>query len=253
MARTRPEAAEARAVQEVLGAAERTGAPVYFVHQTIPAAVDEVIAGPAARGAGVLRVLPALPHPGRELLRRGAPGAVRLLPADPRAAPRVDELGGRLAMGYVHTVGSDHCCYDTGQKELRAHDVRAMPNGLPGVETRLSVVWDAYVASGRISPQRFVAVMAANPARLNGLYPRKGTIAPGRGRRPRAVRPGRDPRRPLGASCTWRPTTRPTRAGRSPAGRAPCWPAAGSWSATASSPTPARWDGSCPPDPIDLT
>ena len=50
MARTRPEAAEARAVQEVLGAAERTGAPVYFVHQTIPAAVDEVI---AARQCGV--------------------------------------------------------------------------------------------------------------------------------------------------------------------------------------------------------
>ena len=91
----------------------------------------------------------------------------------------MDELGDRLAMGYVHTVGSDHCCYDTGQKELRAHDVRAMPNGLPGVETRLPVVWDAYVASGRISPERFVAVMAANPARLNGLYPRKGAIAPG--------------------------------------------------------------------------
>ena len=110
------------------------------------------------------------------------PGSTRsATSAARRSADRaaVDELGDRLAMGYVHTVGSDHCCYDTGQKELRAHDVRAMPNGLPGVETRLSVVWDAYVASGRISPERFVAVMAANPARLNGLYPRKGAIAPG--------------------------------------------------------------------------
>ena len=98
-------------------------------------------------------------------------------PIRDRAA--VDELGGRLAMGYVHTVGSDHCCYDTGQKELRAHDVRAMPNGLPGVETRLSVVWDAYVASGRISAGAVRRRDGGDPARLNGLYPRKGAIAPG--------------------------------------------------------------------------
>jgi dihydropyrimidinase len=178
MGRTRPEAAEARAVQEVLGAAERTGAPVYFVHQTIPGAVDEVI---AARQRGVRAFSESCPHylvlddscyTGEHPERY-----VCCPPIRDRAA--VDALGSRLAMGYVHTVGSDHCCYDTGQKELRAHDVRAMPNGLPGVETRLSVVWDAYVASGRISPQRFVAVMAANPARLNGLYPRKGAIAPG--------------------------------------------------------------------------
>ena len=148
------------------------------MHQTIPAAVDEVI---AARQRGVRAFSESCPHyltlddscyAGEHPERY-----VCCPPIRDRAA--VDELGRRLAMGYVHTVGSDHCCYDTGQKELRAHDVRAMPNGLPGVETRLPVVWDAYVASGRISPQRFVAVMAANPARLNGLYPRKGTIAPG--------------------------------------------------------------------------
>jgi dihydropyrimidinase len=178
MARTRPEAAEARAVLEVLGAAERTGAPVYFVHQTIPAAVDEVI---AARQRGVPAFSESCPHyltlddscyAGEHPERY-----VCCPPIRSRAA--VDVLGDRLAMGYVHTVGSDHCCYDTAQKELRAHDVRAMPNGVPGVETRLPVVWDAYVASGRISPERFVAVMAANPARLNGLHPRKGAIAPG--------------------------------------------------------------------------
>jgi dihydropyrimidinase len=54
-----------------------------------------------------------------------------------------------------------------------------MPNGMPGVETRLPVVFDRFVASGRISAERFVALTAAMPARLNGLYPRKGTIAPG--------------------------------------------------------------------------
>ncbi|HET8784993.1 MAG TPA: amidohydrolase family protein, partial [Candidatus Limnocylindrales bacterium] len=58
-------------------------------------------------------------------------------------------------------------------------DVREMPNGLPGVETRLPIVFDRFVARGAASPERFVAMVSANPARLNGLYPRKGTIAVG--------------------------------------------------------------------------
>jgi dihydropyrimidinase len=91
----------------------------------------------------------------------------------------VEALAQRLERGFLGTVGSDHCCYDSKQKALRSSDVRVMPNGLPGVETRVPVMWDAFVASGRISPQRFVTLMSTNPARLNGIYPRKGTIAPG--------------------------------------------------------------------------
>jgi dihydropyrimidinase len=65
------------------------------------------------------------------------------------------------------------------QKHECAHDVRLMPNGLPGVETRLPVIWSSLVDGGDLSPEGFVALVSANPARLNGLYPRKGTIAPG--------------------------------------------------------------------------
>jgi dihydropyrimidinase len=79
----------------------------------------------------------------------------------------------------VATVGSDHCCYDSSQKTKVDQDVRLMPNGLPGVETRLPVLQDAFVASGRMSWERFVEVSAANPARLNGIYGRKGTLLPG--------------------------------------------------------------------------
>jgi dihydropyrimidinase len=82
-------------------------------------------------------------------------------------------------MGQIDTVGSDHCCYDIAQKTVHAHDVRIMPNGLPGVETRLPVLFSEFVATGLITPERFVAVTSANPARLNGLYPRKGVIAAG--------------------------------------------------------------------------
>jgi dihydropyrimidinase len=178
MARTRPEAAEVRAVAHVLAAAERMGSPVYFVHQSTPAAVDQVV---AARQRGVFAFSESCPHYlALDDTRYAGERPERFVCCPPlRERATVDQLGQRLALGFVHTIGSDHCCYDSAQKSLRAHDVRAMPNGLPGVETRLPVIWDEFVNSGRISHQKFVEVVSANPARLNGLYPRKGTIAPG--------------------------------------------------------------------------
>jgi dihydropyrimidinase len=175
---TRPVAAEERAVADVLGAAEQAGAPVYFVHQSTPGAVDLVV---AARQRGVRAFSESCPHYLTLAADRYAdPAAERWVCCPPlRDRSTVDELGRRLEMGFVDTVGSDHCCYDSVQKAEHADDVRQMPNGMPGVETRLPVVFDRFVASGRISAERFVALTAAMPARLNGLYPRKGTIAPG--------------------------------------------------------------------------
>jgi len=175
---TRPAAAEERAVTDVLGAAEQTGAPVYFVHQSTPGAVDLVV---AARQRGVRAFSESCPHYLTLAADRYAgPAAERWVCCPPlRDRSTVDELDRRLEMGFVDTVGSDHCCYDSVQKAEHADDVREMPNGMPGVETRLPVVFDRFVASGRISAERFVALTAAMPARLNGLYPRKGTISPG--------------------------------------------------------------------------
>jgi dihydropyrimidinase len=165
-------------VADVLGAAERAGAPVYFVHQSSPGAVDLVI---DARRRGVRAYSESCPHYlTLDDSRYEGDHPERYVCCPPlRDRSTVDALGSRLASGFIDTVGSDHCCYDTGQKLLRRSDVRAMPNGLPGVETRLAVVWDSFVRPGLISPQRFVALTAADPARLNGLFPRKGTIAPG--------------------------------------------------------------------------
>ncbi len=177
-AATRPVTAEERAVAEVLAAAERVGAGVYFVHQSTPGAVGLVT---AARERGVHAFSESCPHYltlDDDYYRSAYPERwVCCPPLRERAT--VDQLGRQLEMGFIHTVGSDNCCYDSAQKSEHSGDVREMPNGLPGVETRLAVVFDRFVTSGRISPERFVAVMATNPARLNGLYPRKGTIAPG--------------------------------------------------------------------------
>ena len=178
MPATRPELAETASVAEVLAIAESVDAPVYFVHQSTPAVVDLVR---EARAGGVRAWSESVTHHlvlDEDLYNGENPERyVCCPPLRPRNT--VAGLRRRLAMGQIDTVGSDHCCYDTAQKTVHAHDVRTMPNGLPGVETRLPVLFSELVATGLITPERFVAVTSANPARLNGLYPRKGVIAAG--------------------------------------------------------------------------
>lgn len=175
---TRPEEAEERAVADVLAAAERVGAPVYFVHQSTPGAIELV---QDARRRGVAAFTESCPHYlTLDDTRYDGANPERWVCCPPlRGRATVDALASRATEGLVDTVGSDNCCYDTRQKRERAHDVREMPNGLPGVETRMPIIFDRFVAKGTMSPQRFVAMVATNPARLNGIYPRKGTIEVG--------------------------------------------------------------------------
>ncbi|MHB1166385.1 MAG: dihydropyrimidinase [Candidatus Nanopelagicales bacterium] len=178
MAGSRPAEAEEDAVVQVLGVAERVDAPVYFVHQSIPSAVGLVW---EARRRGVRAFSETCPHYlTLDDSCYDGDGPERFVCCPPiRGTGTVAALVGLASQGLIHTVGSDHCCYSAVQKHECAHDVRLMPNGLPGVETRLPVTWSALVKDGGLSLEGFVALVSANPARLNGLYPRKGTIAPG--------------------------------------------------------------------------
>ncbi len=99
-----------------------------------------------------------------------------------------------LANGVIQTVGTDHCPflfdgtksilyegkpYQNPGKELGKDDFRKIPNGLPGVEDRLPVLWTKGVVEKRITPNQFVQLTSANPARIFGMYPRKGALLPG--------------------------------------------------------------------------
>ncbi|WP_197024255.1 dihydropyrimidinase [Nocardiopsis sp. CNT312] len=178
MAATRPELAETASVAEVLAIAESVGAPVYFVHQSTAEAVELVA---AARRRGMRAYSETVAH--HLVLDEGVYAGAhpeRFVCCPPlRSRETVRALGRHLFTGEVSTVGSDHCCYDTGQKRENRHDVRSMPNGLPGVETRLATVFSTYVAGMGLPVTRFVELVSADPARTNGLYPRKGALLPG--------------------------------------------------------------------------
>ncbi|AMM34622.1 dihydropyrimidinase [Sinomonas atrocyanea] len=190
---TRPELAEEASVREVLAMAEYTGAPVYFVHQSTPGAVDLVA---EARARGVEAHSETCPH--YLVLDDGVyssqfPEWYACCPPM-RSAETVAALRGRFADGSIHTVSSDHSCYDLSQKRERTDDIRHMPHGLPGVETRMPVAftalaegWDAdgtRATGDGAAPdgigllERFVDLFAAAPARINAL-PGKGAVAPG--------------------------------------------------------------------------
>lgn len=175
--RTRPELAEEVSVKEVLAMAEYTGAPVYFVHQTTPGAVDLVT---GARHRGHEAFSETCPHYltlDESVYRSRFPEWFACCPPM-RSAKTVAALRNRMAAGAIHTVASDHSCYDLAQKRERSDDVRAMPHGLPGVETRMPVTYTAMMEMPGCRVEDFVEVFAAGPARINAI-PGKGTIAEG--------------------------------------------------------------------------
>lgn len=184
---TRPPETEAEAVGRAVALAEMAGAPVYIVHLTAAGALARVR---EARRRG----LPAYAETCPQYLflsddRYRLPGfeAAKYVMSPPlRPRPHQDELWRGLAEGDLQTVGTDHCpfCMTAGfaglpaQKELGRDDFTRIPNGIPAVETRLVLLHEG-VRGGRLTLERMVEVCCTAPARIFGLYPRKGAIAPG--------------------------------------------------------------------------
>lgn len=107
-------------------------------------------------------------------------GAKYVFTPPPRAHEDREDLWHGLKMDALSVVASDHAPFNwQGQKTLGEHDFSKIPNGAPGVEDRLLMIHEFGVRAGRISLSRMVELLATNPARLFGLYPRKGTIAVG--------------------------------------------------------------------------
>ena len=97
-----------------------------------------------------------------------------------RAKDTQERLWRGLAFNDLQAISTDHCPFCMKeQKTLGEGDFTKIPNGAPGIETRMSLVYDGGVRTGRISLNRFVELTSTSPAKIFGLFPRKGTIAPG--------------------------------------------------------------------------
>jgi dihydropyrimidinase len=179
-AESRPALAEAEATRRAIDYAELTDAEIYVVHMSCRGAVEAVR---AARQRG-LRVWgetrPIYLGLTEDRYRTGGVEAAKVVGAPPlRGVDDQAALWEALRTGDIQTIGSDNCSWTVEQKAVGADDFRKVPYGVPGLETEMRVVYSEGVARGRISLETFVAAFATNPARIFGLYPRKGTIAIG--------------------------------------------------------------------------
>jgi dihydropyrimidinase len=175
---TRPPIAETASVATVIAMAEALGAPVYLVHQSSP---DCLQLAAAARMRGITVFSEAVTH---HLVlddtRYDGDNPERYVCCPPlRPRLMVDAITAGLWNGNITTIGSDHCCYDTRQKASAMEDVRTMPNGLPGVELRLPVIFSEFVHKAGLPIERFVELCCVAPAKANGIWPQKGELLPG--------------------------------------------------------------------------
>ncbi len=177
-AASRPIAAERAAVERAVAICEATGSPIYIVHLSSQAALAAAQAG-RARGLPVfVETRPLYLYLTSEVLAE--PDGGKYIGAPPlREAADVAALWAGLADGSIDTLGSDHAPWLLEHKIDQAQDVLTARQGVADLETMLPMLYSEGVRSGRISLSRFVELTATNPARLFGLFPRKGTIAVG--------------------------------------------------------------------------
>jgi dihydropyrimidinase len=176
-AASRPPLSEAAAVMRALTMTEAADAPAYFVHLSSKAAIDEVR---RARGAGcklMAETRPIYLYLTEE--RFLEPQGERFVGYPPlRAAADVEAIWDALGDGAIDVVATDHCSWTLARK-LEADRFTRIRPGMSNLETLLPMLYSEGVAKGRISLARMVDLIATNPAKIFGLYPRKGAIVEG--------------------------------------------------------------------------
>jgi dihydropyrimidinase len=178
---TRPTTAEAEAVHRAIALAEMAGVPVYIVHLSSEDALNQVR---EARDRGLPAFAETCPQylllSVEELARPGFEGAKYVFTPPLREKHNLPRLWDGLKNDHLQVVSTDHCpfCFED-QKALGKDNFTKIPNGGPGVENRLQLIWHHGVNEGRISANRFVEIVSTTPAKIFGLWPRKGVIQPG--------------------------------------------------------------------------
>jgi dihydropyrimidinase len=178
---TRPVTAEAEAVHRAIAMAEIAGAPVYIVHLSSEDALNQVR---EARDRGVPAFAETCPQylllNIDEMKRPGFESAKYVFTPPLREKHHPPKLWEGLKHDHLQVVSTDHCpfCF-ADQKIFGKDDFTRIPNGGPGVENRLQLIYHHGVNLGRLGLNRFVELVSTTPAKLFGMYPRKGALTPG--------------------------------------------------------------------------
>ena len=192
-AETRPAWGAVEAALRACALAAQADAPLYIVHMNTAGEVDQL---QYARSKGVKAMGETCPQYlllTDEILR-GPDGAKGICSPPLRTAADNLRLWEGVSESTIQVIGTDHCpffldgtrpiLYENHPvaipgKELGSGDFTRIPNGLPGIEDRLPVLWTTGVGTGKLSPNQFVALNSTNPAKIFGLYPQKGALLPG--------------------------------------------------------------------------
>jgi dihydropyrimidinase len=192
-AKTRPAWGAVEAVLRAASLSAQAEAPLYIVHMNVAGEVDQ-LRYVREHGLHVMgETCPQYLFFSQEKLQHD--DGAKWVCSPPLRTPQDNiRLWQGLADGTIQTIGTDHCpfFFDGSKpiifegklvaipgKELGKEDFTKIPNGLPGVADRLPILWTYAVRAGKLSPNQFVALTSTNPAKIFGLYPRKGTLLPG--------------------------------------------------------------------------
>lgn len=176
----RPDTLEAEAVHRLLVIAKEAGAPVMVVHLTNRKAYEEIL---RARAGG--QTVYAETCPQYLLLDDSVysqpdfRGAVYVCAPPIRKKEDQECLWNALKKGEIQTVATDQCSFTLEQKALGKDDFTKIPGGLPGVQTRGTLLYTYGVKEGKITPEQMCSLLSENAAKLYGVYPRKGALLPG--------------------------------------------------------------------------
>ncbi|MEX0721374.1 MAG: dihydropyrimidinase [Balneolaceae bacterium] len=176
---SQPEVTEAEASARFTDMLHYTGCPGYIVHLTCQGAMNAVRRAGLRNQKVFVETCPQYLLIDASVYEEDFEGAKWVMSPPIREKKDQEALWAGLQQGLVNVVGTDHCPFKWEQKLMGKDDFSKIPNGHPAIEHRMELLYSEGVKKGRISLNKYVEVIATNPAKIFGMYPQKGTIAVG--------------------------------------------------------------------------
>jgi dihydropyrimidinase len=176
---SQPEVTEAEASGRFTDMANYTGCPGYIVHLTCEGALNAVRQATRRNQKVFVETCIQYLLLDASLYEKDFEGAKWVMSPPLRQRKDQETLWAGINQGLVNVVATDHCPFFWKQKLMGEKDFSRIPNGHPAIENRMELLYSEGVHKGRISANKYVEIASTNPARIFGMFPRKGTIAPG--------------------------------------------------------------------------